>query len=123
MPHVATCHCGAARIEVDRLPESVTACNCTWCGRAGGLWGYYAPEEVRVVAAPSAAYAPNVVTMHHFCGTCSGLMFNDTPRWTQGDAAAGGVPAERQIGLNMRMVDEDAARALPVVELDGRHGW
>ena len=30
MPIVATCHCGATRLEVDRLPESVTACTCTY---------------------------------------------------------------------------------------------
>ena len=24
MPHTATCHCGATRLEVDRPPESVT---------------------------------------------------------------------------------------------------
>ena len=123
MPHVATCHCGATRIEVDRLPEVAASCNCTWCARTGGLWGYYAPEEVRVVAAPSGVYAPGGLNEHHFCGTCSGMMFNYGPKWTQANAESGGVPEERQYGLNLRMIDEDAVRALPVMALDGRHGW
>jgi hypothetical protein len=123
MPYTATCHCGATRVEVDRLPETVTRCNCSWCARAGGLWGYYAPEEVRVLAAPSAVYAPHVLNEHHFCGTCSGLMFNLSPKWTEENATSGGIPEERQYGLNMRMIDDDAVRALPVVELDGRSGW
>lgn len=123
MPHTATCHCGATRVEVDRLPEWVGSCNCTWCERTGGLWGYYAPEEVRVLAAPDRVYAPNVLNEHHFCGACSGMMFNYGPKWTQENATSSGVPEERQYGLNMRMVDEDAARALPVVAMDGRHGW
>ena len=127
MPHLATCHCGAARVEVDRLPDTVTRCNCTWCERTGGLWGYYDPAEVRVLAAPTATYAPNVVNQHHFCATCGGLMFNLTPKWgeanAEGGAEEGQVPTARQYGLNMRMIDEDAVRALPVVDLDGRSGW
>lgn len=123
MPHAATCHCGAARVEVDRLPDWVGSCNCTWCSRSGGLWGYYKPEEVRVLAAPTSVYAPGGLNEHHFCGACSGMMFNYGPAWTQENATSGGIPTARQHGLNMRMIDEDAARALPVVEMDGRHGW
>ncbi len=123
MPHTATCHCGATRIEVDRLPETVTSCNCTWCARTGGLWGYYDPEEVRVLAAPGRVYAPHGLNEHHFCAACSGMMLNYGPKWTRENATSGGVPEARHFGLNMRMFDEDAVRALPVVAIDGRHGW
>ena len=123
MPHVATCQCGAARIEVDRRPETVGSCDCTWCERTEALLGYSAPEEVRVVAAPTSVYAPHVLNEHHFCGTCSGMMSNYGPKWTEESAEGGGVPEARQYGLNMRMFVEDAVRALPVTETDGRHGW
>ena len=100
----------------------MASCNCTWCARTGGLWGYYAPEEACVRAARTAVYAPDVLNEHHCCAACSGMMFNHGLKWTP-ENASGGVPEERQFGVNMRMIDEEAVRALPVTELDGRHGW
>lgn len=123
MPHTSTCHCGAARIEVDRLPDQAVSCNCTWCSRTGGLWGYYTPDEVRVLVAPTQVYAPNVLNEHHFCGTCSGLMFNYGPAWTEENSTSGSVPEGRQYAINLRMIDEDAVRALPIYEMNGRHQW
>jgi len=51
------------------------------------------------------------------------LMFNYGPKWTWENAEAGGVPEARHYGLNLRMIDDDAVRALPVEEIDGRQGW
>jgi hypothetical protein len=52
MAMTATCHCGAVRIEVPRLPRTVTSCNCSICRRYGALWAYFAPKSVRVAAPP-----------------------------------------------------------------------
>src|SRR5690349_13509529 len=127
MTLLATCHCGATRIEVDRLPDVAGSCNCTWCERTGGLWGYYAPDEVRILAAPDRVYAPNGFNEHHFCGTCSGMVMNRGPKFTEehmpGGRLAGQMPTETQVSLNLRMIDDDAVRALPVMAMDGRHQW
>ena len=32
-----------------------TACTCTYCSKSGALWGYYRPDEVRIVAAADGA--------------------------------------------------------------------
>jgi hypothetical protein len=51
---IATCHCGAVRIEIPRRPRSITNCNCSICRRYGTLWAYYKESEVRVIAEPGA---------------------------------------------------------------------
>ena len=45
-----SCHCGAIRIEVPTRPRRLTSCNCSICRRNGGLWGYYDPAKVTVIA-------------------------------------------------------------------------
>ena len=51
---VATCHCGAVKVEVPRRPRSLTDCNCSICRRYGTRWAYYKVSDVRVIAAPGA---------------------------------------------------------------------
>ncbi len=46
----ATCHCGAVRIFVRRMPRTLTSCNCSICRRYGTLWAYYRPSSVSVEA-------------------------------------------------------------------------
>jgi hypothetical protein len=45
----ASCHCGAVVMEADRLPRSVTSCNCSICRRLGALWAYYTRKTARIV--------------------------------------------------------------------------
>jgi hypothetical protein len=47
-----TCHCGAVRISIPRVPETLTHCDCSICRRYGTLWAYYAKDEVKIEAAP-----------------------------------------------------------------------
>ena len=47
-----SCHCGAVRIEIPFLPESVTLCNCSICRRYGGLWAHFKVGTVRVTGHP-----------------------------------------------------------------------
>jgi hypothetical protein len=47
---VATCHCGAIRIYVARMPRTLTSCNCSICRRYGALWAYYSARGVDVKA-------------------------------------------------------------------------
>jgi len=49
-----TCHCGAVRISIPRVPEALTNCDCSVCRRYGTLWAYYAKDEVTVEAESGA---------------------------------------------------------------------
>ena len=50
----ASCHCGAVRMEIDVVPDTVTDCACSICRRKGALWAYYSPRQVRILP-PSGA--------------------------------------------------------------------
>ena len=52
----ATCHCGAIRIYVPRIPRTLTSCNCSICRRYGALWAYYLASVVGIEA-PKAGLA------------------------------------------------------------------
>ncbi|MDO6666650.1 hypothetical protein Q4585_14555 [Colwellia sp. 2_MG-2023] len=41
-----TCHCGNIAITTNKLPESVTTCNCSLCYRIAALWAYYTANQV-----------------------------------------------------------------------------
>jgi len=47
-----TCHCGAVRVSIPRVPETLTNCDCSVCRRYGTLWAYYSKDEVKVEAEP-----------------------------------------------------------------------
>lgn len=132
MTITATCHCGATRIELPGLPAEVKECNCTYCHRTGAVWGYYKPEDVRVVSAGhDAVYAPNVINEHHFCAHCGGNTHGASPDWasmynndgTLKEGMSEGVPTERIFGVNLRMIDDLDLAALDTVKVDGRRSW
>jgi hypothetical protein len=59
---VATCHCGAVRIEVPRRPRTLTDCNCSICRRYGALWAYYKRPDLRITHAQGATSGYSWVT-------------------------------------------------------------
>jgi len=72
-PNVATCHCGAVRVHVRKLPRTLTRCDCSICRRYGAVWAYYAASSVRVDAPKGglAKYSWNRRTReYHRCTTC-----------------------------------------------------
>ncbi len=60
-------------MEADRLPRSVTACNCSICGRLGALWAYYTRTRARIVAGGDRVVAylwgDKTIEFYH-CRTC-----------------------------------------------------
>ena len=71
----ASCHCGAVRIEVEALPAYLNQCGCSVCRRYGTLWGYYRPEQVRLLCSPEAtqAYSWGKRDLEfHRCRACGG---------------------------------------------------
>lgn len=120
---IATCHCGATRIRVERLPETATLCNCTFCAKRGALWGYYDPAEVRVeVAGADAVYAPHR-NKHHFCPTCGCGTYTLTPNWRAHLYEGAEMRDDAQMSVNLRLLDDVDVDALPVERIDGRTGW
>lgn len=132
MTLVANCHCGATTIELPGLPAEIKECNCTFCQRTGAIWGYYKPEEVRVLSAShDAIYAPRGMNKHHFCGHCGGNVFGSSPDWASmynndGTLKAGmdeGIPTTEVLGVNLRMVDDMDFSSLNIAKVDGRNSW
>ncbi len=124
MPHTATCHCGATRIKVDRLPEQATACTCTFCAKRGALWGYYQPGELRVVAeGPATIYARSSGVEHHSCAICGCTTYTLAPDWAALPEGADPAEAPKKPQLNLRLLDDVDVAELPVVTVDGRNLW
>jgi len=127
-----SCHCGANRIELPRPPERAAECNCTYCAKTGAVWGYYQPEDLRVISADEERiYDPNNMNRHHFCGRCGGNLYNDTPDWgslynmdgTLKNPDGEQMPTQRSIGINLRLADNFDWTVLEIEKLNGRNSW
>ncbi|HVS13060.1 MAG TPA: GFA family protein [Thermoanaerobaculia bacterium] len=110
---IATCHCGAVRVEVPRRPPTLTDCNCSICRRYGALWAYYKPSTVRVVAAPSttAGYSWGRKTIRFVhCRTCvTHYLLIKNPG--------------RHMGVNARHFEPDQLGSPRIRRLDGADTW
>ncbi len=108
----ASCHCGAVTIEVARLPDTLTNCDCSICRRYATLWAYYSREDVSISAAPGAtlAYAWGARSIQFVrCTTC-GCVTHWEPR-----------VAERgpRIGVNARLFQPSEIATVRIRRLDG----
>lgn len=132
MSLVASCHCGATRIELPHLPKSIKACNCTYCSRTGAVWGYFGPGELKFLAQDGErTYAPSGLNNHHFCGNCGMQTWGDTPDWASlynndgtpknGDANA--MPTERSYHVNLKLIDDLDLATLEIEQVDGKNSW
>ncbi|HKY95779.1 MAG TPA: GFA family protein [Kiloniellales bacterium] len=113
----ASCHCGAVRLEIDRKPRSLTACNCSLCRRYGVEWAYYTKKGVRVHASAKAlvAYAwgrRSIDFMH--CRTCGCVVYYQR-RQDLGD--------DTRVAVNARMMEPADVAGIPVRLLDGAKTW
>ena len=133
MPMIASCHCGATKIEAP-VPTTAKQCNCTYCARTGAVWAYYKPGELAMLSQDdertySATEADN---RHHFCGRCGMQTWGDSPDWGSVYNAdgtpkpgfeAGAMPSARIHALNLRLVDDLDWSAITVEKVDGRNSW
>jgi len=115
------CYCGATSFEIDALPESVTACTCSFCSRTGALWAYYAPGEVRFTRLEhDGLFAPNL-NRHHFCTVCGITTFGESPTWDletrQPDLT------HMKLAINARLLDDIDLAAIRHETIDGRNLW
>ncbi len=109
------CLCGAARWQLDEVPESATACNCTACRRYGTLWAYgYEDENLRFFG-DTTAYVRGEALSFNFCPRCGSVM-----HWR------GLQPNEqgrRRAAVNLRMTDPGPIADVPIDHFDGFDTW
>lgn len=133
MSLIASCHCGAVKLELPHLPASAKACNCSFCARTGAVWGYYPEGEIAVLSAEEdRVYSATGMNLHHFCGRCGMQTWGDSPDWAsaynmdgtpKAGVEAGSVPPGRIHGVNLRLIDDLDWSSIEVEEIDGRHSW
>jgi hypothetical protein len=124
-PTIASCYCGATRIELPTPPEHATQCTCSWCTKSGGLWAYYGLDEVRILSAEHLGrYAPNGINEHFFCQKCGCTTHGTAPNWTEESITTHEMPKDRKFAINVKILDDYALMvALPVEVIDGRNLW
>ncbi len=113
---VATCHCGAIRIEAPRRPRSLTDCNCSICRRYGVLWAYYQANTVRVHGAPKAlaGYVWGDKRIRFVrCARCGCV--------THWEATQPAVTS--RMGVNARNFDPGDVSGARIRRLDGASTW
>lgn len=133
MTLTATCHCGATRITLPGPPAEAKTCNCSYCQRAGAVWGYYAPEDLRIEASSEDKVysASDGVNQHHFCGKCGGQTHGFSPDWasvynndgTLKPGATDGIPSRQTAAVNLNMIDGLSLSAITITAVDGRNSW
>lgn len=132
MSIIASCHCGKTKIALPGQPTQARSCNCTYCSRAGAIWAYYKPDQLRFIAQEDEqTYAPRGMNRHHFCGTCGMQTWGDSPDWASmynadgtpknGDPHA--MPTERVYQVNLNLVDDLDWSGIEIEKLDGRNSW
>lgn len=109
-----SCHCGAVRYSVETAPiAEAMSCNCSYCGRNGGLLSFAPASAFRLLTDEAALsdYQFGSKTIHHlFCATCGISGFG---RGTMPDGSAA-------VALNVRCLDGVDLDALKVTHFDGK---
>ena len=106
-----SCLCGAVKWQLEGLPESATACNCTACRRYGTLWAYDWEDAGIHVSGPTTAYVRGDALGFHFCPTCGCVAY-----WR------GLKPHEddrRRIAVNLRLTEPGPIAQVPIEHFDG----
>jgi len=112
----ASCHCGALRLELPRVPRRLLSCNCSICQRNGGLWAYYDSSAIR------RRYRRRDVETYTWgdrmiryvrCRHCGCLLHHErTRKLTDG-----------RVGVNMRNCDPAVIAKARVRRFDGAKTW
>ncbi len=91
------CACGDVTVSAARLPDYLNRCNCTLCRRTGGMWGYYAPDEVTIAGETRRFVRSDLAKA--YLATLFGPNCGNTVAWVSTE------PAYDRMGLNMRLFE------------------
>ncbi len=104
------CHCQAVQWQLESVPESATACNCTVCRRYGALWAYdYECEGIAVIG-PTTVYSPGNMIGFHFCTSCGCIAYWRSLLLEDG---------RRRIAVNLRLTEPGAIERVAIDHFDG----
>lgn len=133
MSIIASCHCGATRIELPEKPTQARSCNCTFCARTGAIWAYYTPSALtfRSRDGEREYSASGGMNRHHFCGACGMQTWGDSPDWASmynadgspKDGDPNAMPTERVYQVNLNLIDDLDWSGVTIEALDGRNSW
>lgn len=112
----ALCHCGNVRLEFEKLPATLTSCNCSICNRLGALWAYVAPEKVVIStkSEPTSTYlwGDGNLEFHH-CAICGCATYYVTTEKS----------TNKRVAINARMIEPKLVNSIPVRKFDGAVSW
>lgn len=108
-----TCHCGEVSWTLDKLPKSVTACNCTICRRYGALWAYgYIGCDIQVSGQTGTYRRHDSGDIDfHFCAICGCV--------THFVASFTGEDGRNRTAVNVRMSEPSPISELPIRHFEG----
>jgi hypothetical protein len=110
-----SCHCGSVRWQLDALPESVTACNCTACRRYGALWAYGYEDDTIKVSGSTTAYVRGDALSFNFCSRCGNV--------THWRGLKSDEQGRRRIAVNLRTTKPGPIAHIPIDHFDGLDKW
>lgn len=113
---IATCHCGAVKIEMSEVPDSVTQCTCSICRRYGARWAYCTRKTARLIGEAGATIAyvwgDREIEFHH-CRTCGCMTHYESVEKTE----------DSRIAVNARMLPPEDTAGIRVRTFDGADTW
>lgn len=111
------CHCGQISIEINKQPDFINECNCSFCSKSGARWAYFHPSEVSVRGATKGYCRQDKddpAAELHFCPNCGATThFVLTP-------SAVARFGNGMMGVNMWLADEQALAGLELRYPDGQ---
>lgn len=109
------CLCGKVSWQLDKVPESATACNCTACRRYGVLWAYDHEDEGIRVSGPTKPFVRGKALAFHFCPECGCVVY-----WRGLEVNKQG---QRRIAVNLRLTEPGPIADVPIDHFDGLDKW
>ncbi|HTY50540.1 MAG TPA: GFA family protein [Steroidobacteraceae bacterium] len=106
-----SCHCGAVRWQLQGMPESATACNCTICRRYGVLWAYDFDGEGIHTSGHTQVYIRGDSIGFHFCPVCGCVAY-----WR---ALKPKDDGRRRVAVNLRLAEPEGVAKIQIAHFDG----
>lgn len=98
------CDCGGVVVVIPDVPDTINACPCAFCSRAGAHWGYYQVGTVEIRGETQTYRRASKVIEFHRCAVCGVLTHWQDP--------SGGI---QHMGVHMKNFDAGATSQIPVV--------
>ena len=112
----SSCHCGAVKIEISELPETLIQCTCSICRRYAALWGHLTRRTAKVSFVPGSvsAYMWNDKVIEFYrCNTCGCVTHYEGIAKTENE----------RLSVNFRMFLPAEYEGLEVRTFDGADTW